>query len=151
GVDVVVRSYGVQDEVETARVFFHLVGVAGNNDFVSTEAEGVFLFSGRGGENDDMGSERMGKLHTHVTESAETDDANFFAFCRTTVAHGRVSSDPGTEERRGAGEAEIRWNAQNEAFIDYDGIGVAAIGDASEMLVGEVVGERHVWTELFEA
>ena len=43
GVDVVIGRDGVEDEIETARVLFHLVGIARDNDLVGTEAERVFL------------------------------------------------------------------------------------------------------------
>ena len=37
------------------------------------------------------------KLHAHVTQSAETDHANFLAVANSPVAHGRVCRDPGAE------------------------------------------------------
>ena len=46
GVDVVIGGDGVEDEVESASVLLHLVGVAGDDDFVGTKAEGVFLLVG---------------------------------------------------------------------------------------------------------
>jgi hypothetical protein len=49
----------------------------------------------------------------------------------------RHESDGGTEERRRSGEIELGGDAQNELLIDDDAIGVAAIGDASEVLVGD--------------
>ena len=35
-------------------------------------------------------------------------------------------------------------------FIDDDAIGIAAIGDASEVFVRRIKSERHVWAELLE-
>ena len=135
GVDVVIGGDGVEDEVEAAGVLLHLVRIAGDDDFVGPEAERVFLLVGRGGEDDNVGSERMGKLHAHVTQSAETDHANLLTLGDAPVAHGRVCCDPGAEQRRGSGEIEVGRDAQNEAFVDDDAIGVAAVGDASEVLV----------------
>lgn len=43
GVNVVLGGYGVEDEVEAASVLLHFVGVAGDDHFVGTEAECVFL------------------------------------------------------------------------------------------------------------
>ena len=40
---------------------------------------------------------------------------------------------------------------QDKALIDDDAVGIAAVGDASEVLIGRVVGERHVRAELLEA
>src|SRR5207302_7800788 len=39
----------------------------------------------------------------------------------------------------------------NEMFIDYDVFGVAAIGNASEMLIRGIKGKDHVRAELFKA
>ena len=73
----------------------------------------------------------MSKLHAHVTQSAETDDADLLALANPPVAHGRVCCDPGAEERRGSGEIEVGRDAQHEAFVDDYAIGIATIGDAS--------------------
>ena len=67
------------------------------------------------------------------------------------MAHRRVGRDPGAEQRRGPGEVEVGGNAQNEAFIDDDAVGVAAVGDAAQVLVGRVVGEGGIWAELLQA
>jgi hypothetical protein len=79
GVDVVIGGDGVENEVEAAGVLLHLVGVAGDDDVVSAEAAGVFRLAGRGGEDDDVSAERMGELHAHVAQSAETNHADFHA------------------------------------------------------------------------
>jgi hypothetical protein len=72
-VDVVIGGNGIEHKIEAARVFLHLVGIPGNDDFIGTEAESVFLFVWRGGEHDNVRSERMCKLHSHVTQPSETD------------------------------------------------------------------------------
>jgi hypothetical protein len=48
-------------------VLLHFVGIAGNDDFVGAEAERVFLLPRRGGEDDDVGPERMTAEPTLVT------------------------------------------------------------------------------------
>ncbi len=93
----------------------------------------------------------MRKLHAHVAQPAETHHADLLAFGDAPVAHGRVGGDSGAEQRRGSGEIEVGGNVQHKALIDDDAVGVAAIGDASQVLIGEVVGERHVGAELLEA
>ena len=98
-----------------------------------------------------MGSERMGELHAHVTQSAKTHHANLLAFADAPVAHGRVCCDPGAEQRRRPGEIEVGGDAQDEAFIDDDALGVATVGDASEVLVRGVEGERQVRAEIAQA
>ena len=114
-------------------MLLHLVGVAGDDDLVGAEAERVLLLAGRGGEDDDVGAERMGELHAHVAQPAEADDADLLALGDAPVAHRRVGRDPGAEQRRGPGEIEVGGDAQDEAFIDDDAVGVAAVGDAPEV------------------
>jgi hypothetical protein len=45
-VNVVIGGDGVEDEIEAASVLLHLVGVAGNDDFVGAEPERIFLLVG---------------------------------------------------------------------------------------------------------
>ena len=91
-VDVVIGGDGVEDEVEAAGVLLHLVGVAGDDDFVGAEAQCVFLLAGRGGEDDDVSSERMRELHAHVAQPAEADDADLLALRRRPNAAGASRS-----------------------------------------------------------
>ncbi len=114
GVDVVVGGDAVEDEIEAAGVLRHLVGVAGDDDFVGTEAQGVVLLAGRGGEEDDVGSEGVRELDAHVAESAEADDADFLALADSPVMHRRVGGDAGAEQRRGPGEIEVRGDLEDE-------------------------------------
>src|SRR5213076_1498944 len=102
------------------------------------------------GQDDYVRSKRMRKLHGHVAQSAQTDHANFFALGNAPMMHGRVGRDAGAEQRGGSGEIEVGWKTQNEMFIDDDAFGVAAVGDASEVLVRRIEGENHVWAELLE-
>ena len=102
GVDVVIGGNSVEDEVEATSVLLHLVGVAENDDFVSPKSERVFLLVGSG-EDNNVGSERMSKLHTHVAQSAESDHPNLVALGDAPVAHGRVGGDPA--HRSGAAPA----------------------------------------------
>jgi hypothetical protein len=57
----------------------HFIGVARNYDLMGAEAESVILLARRRGEHDDMGTERPGKLHAHVTQPADPHDADLFA------------------------------------------------------------------------
>jgi hypothetical protein len=93
----------------------------------------------------------MSKLHTHVTQSAETDHANLPALGDAPMAHGRVGCDSGAEERRGSGEIEVGRDAQDKPFVHDYAISVATISDASEVLVREVVREGYVPAELLKA
>lgn len=69
GVNVVIGRDSVEDEVETAVLLFHLIGVTGDDDFVSPETERVFLFVWHRGEDNNVGSERISKLYGHVAQS----------------------------------------------------------------------------------
>src|SRR5207249_487721 len=151
GVDVVVGGDGVENEIEAALVLFHLVGVARDNDFVGAKAERVLFLVRRGGEDNDVGSERVSKFYRHVAEPAETNHADFLALANAPVAHRRVRGDSSAKQRRGSGGIEIGWDPQNEMFIDYDAFGVATISYASEMFVRRIEREDHVRAELFQA
>ena len=65
----------------------------------------------------------------------------FLPLADAPVVEGGKGGDAGAEQRRGAGEREVGGDAENEVLIDDDGVGVAAVGDAAEVLVREVVGE----------
>src|SRR5437762_3736755 len=93
----------------------------------------------------------MSKLHRHVAEPTETDHTNFLALGDAPMMQGGVGRDTGAKQRGGSSKIEVGWNAQDEAFIDDDALGVAAIGHASEMLVRRVEGEDHVRAELLKA
>src|ERR1035437_2964471 len=88
----------------------------------------------------------MCKLRAHVTQPAETDHA----FGDAPVALGRICCDASAEERYGPGEIEVGGDSQNEVFIDDDAIGVVTVGDASEVLVRGVEGERQVRAEILK-
>ena len=94
----------VDNEIKTAGVLLHLILIAGENCFVGAEAERVVLFVRRRGEYNNVSSERMSKLHGHMTQTAKPDYANFLAFADAPVAHGRVRGDPRAKQRSGARE-----------------------------------------------
>lgn len=56
-------------------------------------------------------------------------------------------------QSRGAapGELEVRGDAQHESLVYDDAVGVAAVGDASEVLVRHIEGECEVRAELLKA
>ena len=122
-----------------------------DDDFVGAEPQRVVLLVGRSGEDHDVRAERVGKLHAHVAQSAETDHANFLALGDAPVAHRRVGCDSGAKQRSGSGKIEVGRDAQDKSLVDDDAVGVAAVGDAAEVLVGKVVGEGQVRAELLEA
>ena len=78
-IDVVIGGDAVEDELEGPGALFHLFLVSGKNYLVSPQSQRVLtLVLGRG-ENHDMCAHRLCEFHAHVTESAQADDAHFFA------------------------------------------------------------------------
>src|SRR5438477_4734993 len=148
GIDVVIRGDGVENEIEAGGMLLHLVRVARENNFIGAEPERVLRLGRRSGENDNVRSKRVSKLHGHVTQSTETDHANFLAPGHVPVMHWRVRRDSGAKQRRGACGIKIGRDAQYEMFIDNDAFGVATIGKTSEVFVGGVEGENHVRAKL---
>ena len=132
-------------------MLLHLVGIAGDDDFVSAEAKRVLLLVRRSGEHDNVGSERVAELHRHVAKPTETNHTDFLALAHTPVAHRRVCRDSSAKQRRGAGGIQIRRDAQNEVFVDDDAFRIATIGKAAEVFVRRIESEDHVRTELFKA
>jgi hypothetical protein len=150
-IDVVIGCDGVKDEVEAASVFGHLVSAAGEDDFVGAKAEGVIFFAGRSGEDDGVGSEGVSEFDAHVAEASKADNADLLALGDSPVMHRRVGGDARAEQRRGAGEVEVRRNVEHEMVFDDDAVGIAAVGNAAAVSVREVVGEGEVLAELLEA
>ena len=61
------------------------------------------------------------------------------------VLQGRIGRDPRTEERRGRGQVEVRWNPQHEVLVDDDALGVAAErARRGAVVVRGAVGQREI-------
>jgi len=80
------------------------------------------------------------RLHRHVAQSAETDDADTLSCNDLPVLHRRERGDPGAEQRRSRREVYAGWDADDEALGHDQLIGVAAEGVATR-LIGRVVGK----------
>jgi hypothetical protein len=77
-----------------------------------------------------------------VTEASKPNDADFLALSYSPVMEGREGRDASAQKRCDACEIEIRWDFEYEALVDDDAVRVAAIGNATGVFVGEVVGLR---------
>ena len=117
---------------------------------MGAEPQRVVLLASRGREDHDVGAEGAGELHAHVPEPAETDHADLLALDVAPAPDRRIGRDPGAEQRRGAGRIEVGRDPQHEALVDHDALGVAAVGDAAEVLVRRVVGEGRGRAELLD-
>src|ERR1700723_840522 len=93
----------------------------------------------------------MGELYGHVAQSAKADHSNFLALGDAPAAHGRVRCDSCAEQRSSSGEFQIRGDTQDEPLVYENALGVAAIGDASEVLVRHIKRECKVRAELLKA
>ena len=132
----------VEDEVEGATLLGHRGGIARDDDLMGAQAEAVGDLGGGGGEEHDVRAEGPGELHAHVTEAAETDDADLLARADLPVAERRIGRDTRAEQGSGRGKVQALRDAEGEGLVDDDGGGVAAEGVAAEVLVGAVIGER---------
>jgi hypothetical protein len=150
-VDVVFGRYGIENEIETADVFLHLVGIARDHDLVRAEAKGVILLVRRRGKDHDVRSEGMGEFNSHVPESTEADDTDLFPFGDAPMPQGRVSGNPGTQKRSRCGQIQIRRHADDKPLVHHNAVRVTAVSDwRGLVLVRRVIGECNAWAELLQ-
>ena len=142
----------VEDELEGPGALFHLFLVSGKNYLVSAQSQRVLtLVLGRG-ENHDMCAHRLREFHTHVTESAQADDAHFFAGPHLGATQGRIGRDSGAKKRCRSCEIQIRRDAENEILIHHDAFRITTIGHRRCMVaVGRVVSQGHIRAEYLDA
>ena len=93
----------------------------------------------------------MSKLHGHVAQPAQPDHANLPALGDTPAAHGRVSRDSSAEQGSRPSKIEVGRDTQDEPLVHDNAVGVAAIGDTSEVLVRHIKGECEVRAALLKA
>ena len=153
GVDVVRRGDGVEDEVEGARLRGHLGLVGGHDDLVSAEPLPVSDLALGGREEDNVGAEGFGKLHGHVTQAAEPDDADFLPGTDLPASKGGIGRDSCAQEGRRRRQVEIGGHAQHKILRDNDALGVAAEGRRAQVLLNAPVGpaQHAAVAELLEA
>src|SRR5271157_440816 len=64
----------------------------------------------------------------------------FLPFVTPQRRMGELCGDPSAQERRSPGEIEVGRDAQSETLVDDDAVGIASVGDATEILVRGVEG-----------
>ena len=119
-VQVVICGDRVEDEVEAADVLRHLGLVSGDDDFIRAKAKSVGGLARRRGEEHGACAERMGKLHAHVAQPTQTDDADFLPFADLPMAQRGIGGDACTEQRSGASRVQAVRHAQDVRLVDHD-------------------------------
>src|SRR6185503_21379285 len=76
---VVLRRYGVDDEVEVTLELLELRGIARQRELMRSETLGIGFLAWRRAEQRHLRSEGRAELYRHVAESAESDDAELVA------------------------------------------------------------------------
>ena len=82
------RGHCVKNEIEAANVLLHLGFVPGDNNFVGSETNGVIRLVWGCGEKHYVGAERLGKFHSHVAQTAKTNDSHLLPFIDIPVPQG---------------------------------------------------------------
>ena len=88
-----------------------------------------------------MRAEGVGEFYAHVAETAESHDADLLSVAHLPMAQRRIGGDAGTEQGSRGGQIQMLWHAQREGLIHDDAFGIAAVGDATGVLVGAVIGK----------
>src|ERR1700733_8507801 len=149
-VDVVIGRNAIEDEVETARVLRHLVGIARNHDFIRAEPQCIVLFIRRGCEENHMRAKCMRELQSHMTQPAQSDDPDLLALGHAPMMERGKCRDAGAKQRCRSGQIKIGRYLQDKALVDDNAVRIAAVGDAARVLVREVIGEDEIRTELLQ-
>ena len=141
----------IQDEVETAGVLVHLVGVAREDDLMRAKAECVVFLGGRSRENHDVRAKGPGEFNTHVPKTTETDNANFLARANFPMAQRRIGGDAGAEQRGDSGQRKIFRRTEDKVLIHDDAFRIAAVSRKIEVFVGPAIRPDLARTELLVA
>ena len=150
GIDVVIGGDSVEDKIEASACFSISSAFRETTISSAPRRSASSVLSGEVVNTTTWAPSAWANFTPMCPRPPKTDDADLLAFADAPMVHGRIGRDSGTKQRCGP-QGQIRRNAQNESLIDNDALGIAAVGDASKMFIGEVVGQRQVWAELFQA
>ncbi len=84
-VHVVRIGDGVEQEIEAIGLLGHRRRIFRDQHLIRAEPDGILALGRRGGDHDHLGAESLGKLHPHVAQAAEADDAHPLAFIHLPV------------------------------------------------------------------
>ncbi|MFT3765446.1 MAG: hypothetical protein QM820_08030 [Minicystis sp.] len=87
-----------------------------------------------------LGPHRRAQLHRHVPEAAEPEHRHAMTLADVPAPERRVRGDARAEQRRDARERALVGDAQDEALVDDDLRGVAAVGRRLAVALHAVVG-----------
>ena len=93
----------------------------------------------------------MRELHSHVPQSAESNNAHLLALAHAPMPHRRVSRNARAQQRCCSSQIQVGWNLQDKVLIHHNRIGVPAVRNAPRVLVRKVIGQNHVVAELLKA
>ncbi|KDA05250.1 hypothetical protein DC31_03565 [Microbacterium sp. CH12i] len=93
----------------------------------------------------------MRDLHSHVTESAESDDGDLLAGAGVPVAQRRVGGDSRAQQGSGLLEGDGFWHPQYETLGDNDRRRVATLRDGAIDIGGTIGSGRTVQAVLLFA
>lgn len=116
------RRHTVENKVKLESVWLGPVLVARVDEVVSTKLLCIsFLFLGmRDGE--DFGTKSMCPHQSEVTQTSDTDDANFFSWPAAQSDKGRIRCQASAQHRSCNGSVEVLGNLENEVFL-YANVG----------------------------
>ena len=140
----------VQNEVETARMLRHLVGVSRNDHLVRAQPNRVILLVRRSREQNDMCAKSMGKLHAHMAQPAQPHNSNLLTLRHSPVAHRRKRRNAGAQQRRGSRQIQVRRNLQHKQLRHYNALRVTPVGHPTRVLIRKVISQREVRAELLQ-
>lgn len=73
----------------------------------------------------DFSTKSLGEHHGIVTQSTNSNDANFLSGATAVSDEGREDSKAGTKHGGGVLGGKTRWNRENELLVSTDGGGVS--------------------------
>ena len=101
-----------------------------------------------------MGAHGMSEFDPHMTQAAQADDPDFLTRTDLPVAQWGIGGDAGAEQGCGSGRVKIFGNAQHEALIDRDLVGIAAegegVGRPADLVFAAIGSGKAVFAILFQ-
>src|SRR4051812_48397251 len=85
--NIVFSRNSIEDEIKRASVPLHLVRIARDHNFIGSETLRVLFLIRRSREDDDVRSECIRNLYTHVAQPADTNHSDFLGWSNSPMTH----------------------------------------------------------------